>query len=100
MTGTDAQDPDELRKELVQHAHRKSAPSPHRTRSSLRPDCRKPVPGKIMRRILRKIAEDEVRRIGRHLNARRSGRGGRPDRKSPEQEMTTERPGDFPAFLL
>ena len=49
--------------------------------------------GKIMRRILRKIAEDEYGNARRHLDARRSGRGRRPGEQPAEpQERVSVRP--------
>ena len=48
--------------------------------------------GKIMRRILRKIAEDDFCQSRRHLDAGRSRRGRRPDRQPAEPQEIT--PGD------
>jgi acetyl-CoA synthetase len=56
---------DALRKALVQPmSATRSARLPRRTRSSSRRACRKTRSGKIMRRILRKIAEDEFSALG------------------------------------
>ena len=48
--------------------------------------------GKIMRRILRKIAENDYGALGRHLDPRRPGRGGRADREPHEPRISRPMP--------
>ncbi|WP_247642559.1 AMP-binding enzyme, partial [Brucella melitensis] len=64
MTGADAQDPDELRKELVQHVRKEIGPIATPDKIQFAPGLPKTRSGKIMRRILRKIAEDEFGALG------------------------------------
>ena len=51
------------------------------------PACPRPARGKIMRRILRKIAENDYGAPRRHLDARRPRRRRRPDRQPHEQGL-------------
>jgi hypothetical protein len=85
MAGEEGDD-DELKKELVKHVRHEIGPIASPDMIQFSPGLPKTRSGKIMRRILRKIAEDELRRAGRYLDAGRSGRGRRPDRKPAEQE--------------
>jgi acetyl-CoA synthetase len=82
---------DELRKELVKGAQ---GDRPDRLAGLIQwaPGLPKTRSGKIMRRILRKIAEDELRQPGRHLDAGRPGGGRRSDRQPPERRTPRRRP--------
>ena len=64
MTGADNQDPDELRKELTQHVRKEIGPIATPDKIQFSPGLPKTRSGKIMRRILRKIAEDEFGALG------------------------------------
>ena len=81
---TRARDPEELvgaLKQQVRQRDRRRSPRPTASRSS--PGLPKTRSGKIMRRILRKIAAGEYERAGRHHDARRPG-GGREAGRSGE----------------
>ena len=88
---------DELRKELVAHVRKEIGAIASPDKIQFAPGLPKTRSGKIMRRILRKIAEDDFG-ARRHLDAGRSGRGRRPDRQPAEQEGIGEallaRPGE------
>ena len=64
-----------LRKELVQWVRKEIGPIASPDLIQFAPGLPKTRSGKIMRRILRKIAEDESTSARRHLDARRSSRG-------------------------
>ncbi|WP_343312822.1 acetate--CoA ligase [Brucella sp. BE17] len=64
MTGADAQDADELRKELSQYVRKEIGPIATPDKIQFSPGLPKTRSGKIMRRILRKIAEDECTSLG------------------------------------
>ncbi|MGH6761174.1 MAG: acetate--CoA ligase [Phyllobacterium sp.] len=64
MTGSEDQDPDELRKELVQHVRKEIGPIATPDKIQFSPGLPKTRSGKIMRRILRKIAEDDFGALG------------------------------------
>ncbi|MBB5702988.1 acetyl-CoA synthetase [Ochrobactrum daejeonense] len=64
MTGADAQDADELRKELTQHVRKEIGPIATPDKLQFAPGLPKTRSGKIMRRILRKIAEDDFGALG------------------------------------
>jgi len=69
---------DELRKELAMHVRKVVGPIATPDKMQFAPTgLPKTRSGKIMRRILRKIAEGEVRQAGRHLDPGRPGRGRR-----------------------
>ena len=70
--------------ELVLGCARRSGRSPPRTSSSSRPSLPKTRSGKIMRRILRKIAENEFGSLGDTSTLADPGRGRRPDRQPTE----------------
>ena len=75
---------------------RRSARSPRPTRSSSRPACPRRARGKIMRRILRKIAEGDVIEPRRHLDAGRS-RGGRRSGREPGGMTRARTAAELPA---
>ncbi|MBC2887393.1 acetate--CoA ligase [Ochrobactrum sp. CM-21-5] len=64
MTGAETQDPDELRKELTQHVRKEIGPIATPDKIQFSPGLPKTRSGKIMRRILRKIAEDDFGALG------------------------------------
>jgi acetyl-CoA synthetase len=64
MTGAEAQDADELRKELTQHVRKDIGPIATPDKIQFAPGLPKTRSGKIMRRILRKIAEDDFGSLG------------------------------------
>ncbi len=64
MTGAETQDPDELRKELSQYVRKEIGPIATPDKIQFSPGLPKTRSGKIMRRILRKIAEDEFGSLG------------------------------------
>jgi acetyl-CoA synthetase len=64
MTGAEAQDADELRKELTQHVRKEIGPIATPDKIQFAPGLPKTRSGKIMRRILRKIAEDDFGSLG------------------------------------
>ena len=66
---------DDLKKELVVHVRKVVGPIATPDKMQFATGLPKTRSGKIMRRILRKIAEGEMRRPGRHLHAGRPGRG-------------------------
>ena len=68
---------EDLRKELVGWVRKEIGPIASPDLIQFAPGLPKTRSGKIMRRILRKIAEDEYRQSRRHLDAGRSGRGRR-----------------------
>ena len=77
---------EELRKELVGWVRKEIGPIASPDLIQFAPGLPKTRSGKIMRRILRKIAEDDFRESRRHLDARRSGRGRRSGQQPAEQE--------------
>jgi acetyl-CoA synthetase len=64
MTGEAVQDEDALRKELVSHVRKEIGPIATPDKIQFSPGLPKTRSGKIMRRILRKIAEDEFGSLG------------------------------------
>ncbi len=76
---------DALRKELVAHVRREIGPIASPDLIQFSPGLPKTRSGKIMRRILRKIAEDEFGSLGDTSTLADPGRCRRPHRKSPEQ---------------
>jgi acetyl-CoA synthetase len=66
---------EELRKELVAWVRKEIGPIASPDLIQFAPGLPKTRSGKIMRRILRKIAENDFRQSRRHLDARRSRRG-------------------------
>ena len=64
-----------LRKDLVAHVRKEIGPLATPDKIQFAPGLPKTRSGKIMRRILRKIAEDEFSEPGRHLDAGRSDGG-------------------------
>ena len=80
MTGTEPTE--ELRKELVAWVRKDIGPIASPDQIQFAPGLPKTRSGKIMRRILRKIAEDEPGEPRRHLDAGRSRRGRRPRRRT------------------
>jgi acyl-coenzyme A synthetase/AMP-(fatty) acid ligase len=79
---------EELRKELVKWVRKEIGPIASPDLIQWAPGLPKTRSGKIMRRILRKIAENDFRRAGRHLDAGRSVGGRRPDREPHEPGRT------------
>ena len=77
---------DALRKELVGHVRKVIGPTATPDLIQFAPGLPKTRSGKIMRRILRKIAEDDLLQPRRHLDARRPARRRRPDRQPPEPQ--------------
>ena len=77
---------DELKKELVAQVRKEIGPTASPDLIQFSPGLPKTRSGKIMRRILRKIAEDDFSKSRRHLDPRRSGRGRRPRQQPAEQE--------------
>ena len=73
-----------LRKELVGWVRKEIGPIASPDLIQFSPGLPKTRSGKIMRRILRKIAENEYGVARRHLDARRSRRGQGPDRQPAE----------------
>ncbi len=82
---------EELRKELVQWVRKEIGPIASPDLIQFAPGLPKTRSGKIMRRILRKIAEDDFGSSRRHLDARRSDRGRRSRQQpaEPEGRLTT-----------
>ena len=66
---------EDLRKELVQCVRKEIGPIATPDLIQFAPGLPKTRSGKIMRRILRKIAEDDYRQPRRHLDPRRPVRG-------------------------
>ncbi|MFC0244184.1 acetate--CoA ligase [Falsochrobactrum ovis] len=64
MTGAETLDPDELRKELTLHVRKEIGPIATPDKIQYAPGLPKTRSGKIMRRILRKIAEDDFGSLG------------------------------------
>ena len=64
MTGEAVQDEDALRKELTQHVRKEIGPIATPDKIQFSPGLPKTRSGKIMRRILRKIAEDDFGALG------------------------------------
>jgi acetyl-CoA synthetase len=64
MTSEAVQDEDALRKELTQHVRKEIGPIATPDKIQFSPGLPKTRSGKIMRRILRKIAEDEFGALG------------------------------------
>ncbi len=95
MTGTEPSEA--LRKELVAWVRKDIGPIASPDLIQFAPGLPKTRSGKIMRRILRKIAEDEPGKPRRHLDAGGSRRGRRSGRAPPEQEgrggVRTRTPG-------
>ena len=77
---------DALRKELVAHVRHEIGPIATPDQIQFSPGLPKTRSGKIMRRILRKIAEDDFAATRRHLDARRPRRRRRSGGKPAEQE--------------
>ena len=73
---------DELLKELIKHVRKEIGPIATPDVIQWAPGLPKTRSGKIMRRILRKIAENETDTGGRHQHAGRSLGGRRPDPES------------------
>ena len=84
MTGMEPTE--ELRKELVAWVRKDIGPIASPDLIQFAPGLPKTRSGKIMRRILRKIAEDEPAQPRRHLDAGRSCRGRRSRAEPAEQE--------------
>ena len=84
MTGVEPSD--ELRKELVAWVRKDIGPIASPDLIQFAPGLPKTRSGKIMRRILRKIAEDELVQPRRHHDARRSCRGRRSRQEPSEQK--------------
>ena len=84
MAGTEPTE--ELRKELVAWVRKDIGPIASPDLIQFAPGLPKTRSGKIMRRILRKIAEDEPSQPRRHLDAGRSRRGRRSRAEPAEQE--------------
>ena len=84
MAGTEPTE--ELRKELVAWVRKDIGPIASPDQIQFAPGLPKTRSGKIMRRILRKIAEDEPSQPRRHLDAGRSRRGRRSRAEPAEQE--------------
>ena len=80
MAGTEPTE--ELRKELVAWVRKDIGPIASPDQIQFAPGLPKTRSGKIMRRILRKIAEDEPSQPRRHLDAGRSRRGRRSRRRT------------------
>ena len=80
---------EELRKELVAWVRKEIGPIASPDLIQFAPGLPKTRSGKIMRRILRKIAENEYGCARRHLDARRSGGRRRTDRQpsEPRQDL-------------
>ena len=83
---------DAMRKELVAHVRKEIGPIASPDIIQFAPGLPKTRSGKIMRRILRKIAENEFGSLGRHLHPRGSQRGRRPDRKPQGQSVSGPQP--------
>lgn len=64
MSGAETLDPDELRKELTLHVRKEIGPIATPDKIQYAPGLPKTRSGKIMRRILRKIAEDDFGSLG------------------------------------
>ena len=75
---------EELRKELEAWVRTEIGPIAKPDLIQWAPGLPKTRSGKIMRRILRKIAENDFARPGRHLDPGRPGGGRRPDRQPHE----------------
>ena len=75
-----------LRKELVQWVRKEIGPIASPDLIQFAPNLPKTRSGKIMRRILRKIAEDEFGNLGDTSTLGRPGRGRRPRHPPAEQE--------------
>ena len=84
MTGVEPSET--LRKELVAWVRKEIGPIASPDLIQFAPGLPKTRSGKIMRRILRKIAEDESVQPRRHHDARRSCRGRRSGQESSEQK--------------
>ncbi len=78
---------DALRKELVAHVRKEIGPIASPDLIQFAPGLPKTRSGKIMRRILRKIAEDDFAQPRRHLDARGSGGRRRSDRQPAEPQV-------------
>ena len=90
---------EELRKELVAWVRKEIGPIASPDLIQFAPGLPKTRSGKIMRRILRKIAEDDFGDARRHLDARRSGRRRRPRRQPAEQNSLIVSDGGFQPWL-
>ena len=77
---------DALRKELALWVRKEIGPFAAPDLIQFAPGLPKTRSGKIMRRILRKIAEDDFQQPRRHLDARRPGGRRRPRPQPPEQK--------------
>ena len=84
MSGVEATD--DLRKALVAHVRKEIGAIASPDKLQFAPGLPKTRSGKIMRRILRKIAEDDFSAPWRYLDAGRPRRRRRPHRQPPEQE--------------
>ena len=84
MTGE--QPTEELRKELVAWVRKEIGPIASPDLIQFAPGLPKTRSGKIMRRILRKIAEDEFGNLGDTSTLADPGRGRRPGRQPPEPQ--------------
>ncbi len=83
----DASPTEDLRKELVQWVRKEIGPIATPDLIQWAPGLPKTRSGKIMRRILRKIAENDAVQSGRHHHAGRPRRGGRAGRQPHEPGM-------------
>ena len=83
---------DELRKELENWVRTEIGPIAKPDLIQWAPGLPKTRSGKIMRRILRKIAENDYGALGRHLDAGRSVGRGRSDREPDEPEVRRSAP--------
>ena len=88
---------DDLLKELVKHVRAEIGPIATPDVIQWAPSLPKTRSGKIMRRILRKIAENETGQGRRHQYAGRSFGGRRPDREPPEPVELVLRSHHLPA---
>ena len=77
---------DDLRKDLVAHVRKEIGPLATPDKIQFSPGLPKTRSGKIMRRILRKIAEDDFGALGDTSTLADPGGRRRPDRAPPEQE--------------
>ena len=87
----DREPSDELLKELRTWVRTEIGPIASPDVIQWAPGLPKTRSGKIMRRILRKIAENDFRLAWRHLDPRRSVGGRGPDRKPREQGVSIDR---------
>ena len=90
---------EELRKELVAWVRKEIGPIASPDLIQFAPSLPKTRSGKIMRRILRKIAEDEFGALGDTSTLADPGRGRRPRGEPPEQNSLTVSDGGFQPWL-